>query len=142
MRYEILVIKSKKIIEERKVEIDNLMTGIPYKLEYRIKSEDHIYRKQQKKNFKNMTDVEDIIGFRILVENEALCHEVYSILTGYYNPYKISNYFMKPKTTGFKAYILKLNQYEINTEIQIMTYDMKIIAERTHLIHEQAKYDN
>lgn len=142
MEYETLVIKSEKIMKERKAEIDNLMIGIPYKLKYRIKSEDHIYRKQQKKNFKSITDVEDIIGFRILVETEDLCHQIYSILTDYYNPYKISNYFVNPKSTGFKAYILKLNQYDINTEVQIMTYDMENITEKTHLIHEQEKYNN
>lgn len=76
------------------------------------------------------------------MESEEICHKVYSILTNYYNPYKISNYFIKPKATGFKAYILKLNQYDINTEIQIMTYDMKIITEETHLIHEQEKYNH
>lgn len=118
------------------------MIGIPYKLEYRIKSEDHIYRKLRKNNLKNIIDVEDIIGFRILVENEDLCHCVYSILTNYYEPYKISNYFVNSKNTGFKAYILKLDKYDINTEIQIMTHDMKIITERTHLIHEQEKYNN
>ncbi len=96
----------------------------------------------EKNNLKKIIDVEDIIGFRILVENEDLCHRVYSILTDYYNPYKISNYFSKPKDTGFKAYILKLDKYDINTEIQIMTYDMKITTEATHFIHEQAKYNN
>ncbi len=142
MKYEDLVIKSNKIIEDIKIEINNLMIGISYKLEYRIKSEDHIYRKLEKNNLKNITDVEDIIGFRILVENEDLCHRVYSILADYYNPYKISNYFVNPKDTGFKAYILKLDKYDINTEIQIMTYDMKIITEETHFIHEQTKYNN
>ncbi len=142
MKYEDLVMKSKKIIEDIKIEINNLMIEIPYKLEYRIKSEDHIYRKLQKNNLKNIIDVEDVIGFRILVENENLCHRVYSILTNYYEPYKISNYFINPKNTGFKAYILKLDKYDINTEIQIMTHDMKIITERTHLIHEREKYNN
>lgn len=140
MKYETLVMESKKIIEEMKIEINDLMIGISYKLKYRIKSEDHIYRKFQKKNFKKITDVEDILGFRIMVETEELCHRVYSILTQHYIPYKISNYFIHPKTTGFKAYILKLNQFDINTEIQIMTYDMEIITEKTHLIHEQTKY--
>ena len=140
MKYEDLVMKSKKIIEDIKIEINNLMIEIPYKLEYRIKSEDHIYRKLQKNNLKNIIDVEDVIGFRILVENENLCHRVYSILTNYYEPYKISNYFINPKNTGFKAY--KLDKYDINTEIQIMTHDMKIITERTHLIHEREKYNN
>ena len=69
-----------------------------------------------------------------------MCHRVYSILTDYYNPYKISNYFSKPKATGFKAYILKLDKYDINSEIQIMTSNMKEITERTHLIHENIKY--
>lgn len=142
MKYGDLVMKSKKIIEDIKKDINNIMIEIPYQLEYRIKSEDHIYRKLQKNSLNNITDVEDIIGFRILVENEDLCHRVYSILTNYYNPYKISNYFIKPKDTGFRAYILKLDKYDINTEIQIMTYDMKIITEETHLIHEQTKYNN
>ncbi len=48
MKYEDLVIKSNKIIEDIKIEINNLMIGISYKLEYRIKSEDHIYRKLEK----------------------------------------------------------------------------------------------
>lgn len=52
MEYKTLVIKSKEIIEERKKEIDQLLTKIPYKLEYRIKSESHIYRKLQKKNLR------------------------------------------------------------------------------------------
>lgn len=39
------------------------MVGISYKLEYRIKFADHIYRKFKKKNFKNIMDVEILLGF-------------------------------------------------------------------------------
>lgn len=43
MKYEDLVMRSNEIIENIKIEINNLMIGISYKFEYRIKSEDHIY---------------------------------------------------------------------------------------------------
>lgn len=142
MEYDTIVIKSQRIIEDCQKEIQSLLTGIPYKCEYRIKSEEHILRKVQKENLEKITDAEDIVGLRIMLETEEVCHKVYSLLTNYFHPYKISDYFAKPKATGFKAYLLKLNNYEINTEIQIMTHDMKIITEDTHQIHEDLKYNN
>lgn len=141
MNYSDILYKSNKLLDKINHDIYKLLEGkVEYNIIYRIKSEEHLLRKYSLRKYKRLEDVEDIIGFRILLKDEVLCNEVYNILYEKYKPYKVSNYFKKPKDTGFKAYLLKTDYYEINLEVQIMTYDMDSLAEKTHINHENRKY--
>ena len=109
MKYEDLVMKSKKIIEDIKIEINNLMIEIPYKLEYRIKSEDHIYRKLQKNNLKNIIDEKGISRSRLA----TMVAMNYDLVNRYYNN----------KVTRVDLDVIARFCYVLNCELdEILTY--------------------
>lgn len=140
MNYSKLLKRSSFVIQEVVTNIVKILEGNSYSIRHRVKSEDNIVRKQRLKNHKSPYDVEDIVGIRILVNDEQSCHNIRELLLNHYIPYKVSDYFKNPKDTGFKAYLIKVNFMNVNVEIQVMTFEMEKLTERTHLEHEKRKY--
>lgn len=104
--------------------------GKPYILEKRVKSIDKLRLKQKLFSDKvgysvSLEDLPDIVGFRISVESEKDVEIMSEIIKNLMLPNRVIDYFNKPKDTGFKAYLYYFNNYEVNTEIQIMTERMK-----------------
>lgn len=114
-------------------------------IDSRIKSHESIEGK--KKLLKNkfgkdftMSELPDVIGYRISVETEEECKEIAKILNEIIPPQGIVDYFKYPKDTGFRAYLYYYTGYGINSEIQIMTFKMKDWTNSTHKEHEERKY--
>lgn len=137
-----------------KNEIEKCYSG-PYELEYRIKSEEGIIRKQ-KKFFDsyggNIEEFPDILGFRISLPREEDCTQIASVLDKL-SPHHLLDFFNQPKPTGFKAYLYYF-LFSVNTdvsvmtpevqvmtaEVQVMTFNMRDWTNETHYEHEIRKY--
>ena len=107
-----------------------------YSLEYRAKTVEKMMAKaelwrQRGKSF-IPTKMPDIIGFRIAVDNESDVVELSNIIEQELNPISKTDYFTKPVRTGFKAYLYYLATDFLNVEIQVMTKEMALFANRTH----------
>lgn len=119
-----------------------------FTIETRIKSDVALERKkaimdcQQQKGYKEIFDIPDIIGLRILTENENDCYVISEILNTHFSPSRIIDYFTQPRDTGFKAYLYFYTNLDIHSEIQIMTYQMRDWTNSTHKEHELRKYGN
>lgn len=116
----------------------------PYILDSRVKSLDKLRLKQSLMSQKlgyavELTDLPDIIGLRISVENEQDVEEM-SELIKILLPDKVMDYFNKPKENGFKAYLYYFEKVELNVEIQIMTMRMREWTNVTHEEHDIQKY--
>ena len=96
-----------------------------------------IFRKMQQKGCSAMTDLHDLFGLRILVENEEECYQVLGMIHRTYRPilHRVKDYIAFPKPNGYRSLhttVLGLNVRDpsLPVEIQIRTQDM----------HEEAEY--
>ncbi|MCH5167168.1 MAG: hypothetical protein J1F35_04660 [Erysipelotrichales bacterium] len=119
--------------------------GKPYTLEYRIKSPEKIRLKQEL--FSKMKGIDfplwalpDIIGYRIGVESEEEVEVLNQLIKMEYEPIRIMDYFNNPKESGFRAYLQQFDNARVNTEIQIMTFDMIKWTNATHQDYDDKKY--
>lgn len=138
----------KLLIEQ---EINNYLglLGIKYVLDSRIKSLEKIKIKQEYLKRKgrpcDLTDVYDIVGFRISTETEDDLLLIEAFLEGTifytYQMIKFVDFYFKPKDTGYKAFnIFFISHHGIHFEIQLMTENMKKWTNSTHLEHDIRKY--
>lgn len=112
----------------------------PYELDFRVKSRNGILRKQEKYKMNNITKIPDIIGFRICLYDEADCEKVSNIIREYFKPIHVKDTFNKTKSFGFKAFIHYLFDRKINTEIQVMTTEMRDWINMNQTIYETSHY--
>ena len=117
----------------------------PFTLEHRIKSLENLQRKQllwkQRKGYlPRISQLPDIIGYRIAVDDEADCELIANIISSFLKPQGLIDYFHIPRETGFKAFLYYLENGKINTEIQVMSTQMKDWTNATHEEHENLKY--
>ena len=117
----------------------------PFTLEYRIKSLEKLQRKQilwqQNKGFlPSISQLPDIIAYRISVDDEEDCKIISSIISQFLRPQRLKDYFHIPKETGFKAFLYFFDNRRINTEIQIMSTKMRDWTNATHEEHDSLKY--
>lgn len=137
-----------KQMEELKTQLTNFLDRYyrkTYVLDCRVKTLDKLKLKQnlfitQKGYFVELTDLPDIIGFRISVETEKEVEELSNLISNKLQPSRVIDYFNKPRETGFKAYLYYFENIEINTEIQIMTVPMMEWTNATHEEHNERKY--
>lgn len=120
--------------------------GKPYTLDKRVKSTDKLKLKQGLLSNKRgylvpIEELPDIVGFRISVENDKDVEIVSEIIKYFMLPDRVVDFFNKPKDTGFKAYLYYFKNFEVNTEIQIMTKKMKEWTNETHDEHNKRKYN-
>ena len=110
----------------------------PYELDCRVKTPEKLREKQKLMNYSSIIACKDIIGFRISVDSEDEVLEL-SRLVESLGPNSVVDYFNKPRETGFKAFLYYF-ELDINTEIQIMTKEMKEWTNKTHDEHNKRKY--
>lgn len=131
--------KIEKIIKEHLSNYDKT-----YLLESRVKSPYKIRLKQGW--LKNLgkpyefSDINDIIGFRICVENEQEVENITKYFSDNFNEIDRVDYFNNPKQNGFKAYLLYFSEDKIEFEIQFMTLEMLDFTNLTHDEHDELKY--
>ncbi len=90
-----------------------------------------LYKKMQAKSL-TFSEVQDIFGFRVLVEDVSACYLALGALHGLYKPIpgKFKDYIAIPKANGYQALHTALfGPYGAPIEVQIRTHEMHKIAE-------------
>ena len=95
-----------------------------------------IFRKMQQKGVSSMTDLHDLFGLRIIVENEEECYHTLGIIHRTYRPilHRVKDYIAFPKPNGYRSIhttVLGLHEKAaaLPVEIQIRTREMNEQAE-------------
>ena len=130
-------------IEEEIRELLNREYGKPYELECRIKTEESLLRKYNEFSElckEQVSNVPDILGFRISVVSQEDCPLIAELVVNNLKSKDVIDYFNSPKETGFKAYLCYLENQPVTTEIQIMSQAMRDWTNLTHKEHEIRKY--
>ena len=90
-----------------------------------------LYKKMQAKSL-TFSEVQDIFGFRVLVEDVSACYLALGALHGLYKPIpgKFKDYIAIPKANGYQALHTALfGPYGAPIEVQVRTHEMHKIAE-------------
>jgi GTP pyrophosphokinase len=118
-----------KILEEIKQRLAG--AGIKAEVTGREKHLYSIYKKMLEKSL-SFSQVLDIYGFRVVVEDAPSCYLVLGALHGLYKPVpgKFKDYIAIPKVNGYQAlHTTLIGPFAMPLEIQIRTRDMHRVAE-------------
>ncbi len=118
-----------KILEEIKECLSE--AGIKVEVTGREKHLYSIYKKMLEKNL-SFSQVLDIYGFRVVVEDTPACYLALGALHGLYKPVpgKFKDYIAIPKVNGYQAlHTTLIGPFGTPVEIQIRTRDMHRVAE-------------
>jgi guanosine-3',5'-bis(diphosphate) 3'-pyrophosphohydrolase len=118
-----------KILEEIKQRLSE--AGIKVEVTGREKHLYSIYKKMLEKNL-TFSQVLDIYGFRVVVEDAPACYLALGALHGLYKPVpgKFKDYIAIPKVNGYQAlHTTLIGPFGTPVEIQIRTRDMHRVAE-------------
>lgn len=154
MRYRVLKRSVKKARGNRKgilKEIEaNLKTGLkeakllPSELVGREKHIYSIFKKMRTKQL-SFSEIMDIYGFRVLVEDRDMCYRVLGVLHSLYKPlpHRFKDYIAIPKANGYQSLHTTLfGPYGVPIEIQIRTFEMDHMAESGIAAHWLYKADS
>ena len=118
-----------KVIEELKSKIvDNIKN---FEIVGREKSPYSIWMKMKSHNI-GFNNINDVMGFRILVDEIPTCYQAFGIINCNYRmiPGTFSDYISTPKENGYKSlHLAVLGPENKKVEIQIRTKEMHNIAE-------------
>lgn len=135
-------------MEEIKELLTNFLSlhyGLPYELDSRVKSLEKLKRKQRLHENRGIeeeiTDIKDIIGLRIAVDEENEVIRLKDLMEHFMEYTSLKDQFTTPRYTGFKAYSYYYTCFGFNTEIQIMTKNMRDWTNATHKEHDERKYE-
>lgn len=118
---------------KKEIEVALMDFGIEYQIDFRVKSVYSIYKKMKKKWYESITELHDIYGIKILVENISDCYRVLGMVHNIWTPLpnRFKDYIALPKPNGYKSLhttvlglIKKFRKQP--TEIQIKTREMDI----------------
>jgi guanosine-3',5'-bis(diphosphate) 3'-pyrophosphohydrolase len=112
--------------------------GITADISYRVKEPYSILQKLTRNSVK-IEELTDIVGFRIIVNEEDECYTALKLIQEIYKviPEKYRDYINKPKTNGYRSLhtVILLGSYGLPVEIQIRTRGMHNIAENGEAAH-------
>ena len=112
--------------------------GITADISYRVKEPYSILQKLTRNSVK-IEELTDIVGFRIIVNEEDECYTALKLIQEIYKviPEKYRDYIDKPKTNGYRSLhtVILLGSYGLPVEIQIRTRGMHNIAENGEAAH-------
>ena len=74
------------------------------------------------------------------VDSESDVYRIFALLNDYFEPSRVIDFFNNPKSTGYKAFNCFYDNWAFNTEIQIMTKEMRDWTNATHDEHNKRKY--
>jgi len=142
-RLDEIKLDKKDLFEEQSYELSEILSDneINAEIHGREKTPFSIWRKVQKKRV-SLEQITDIIGFRIILNNEEDCYKTLGIFHKKWNciPGKFKDYISSPKINGYKSIhtsVIGSNKKPI--EIQIRTQEMHEFAERGIASHWQYK---
>ena len=117
--------------------------GIVYKMENRRKNLFSIYRKMENDRL-SFAQVEDIIGFRLMVEDRINCYRVLGVLHETFVPIpeRFKDFIAIPKSNGYQSLHTRLlSKTGVKIDAQIRTTAMHEVAEHglaAHWIYKQS----
>ncbi len=123
--------------------------GVEYEIKGRPKSIHSIWTKMQKQGV-SFDEVYDLFAIRIIMDTEpvnekALCWQVYSVVTDFYqpNPERLRDWISIPKANGYESlHTTVMSDIGQWVEVQIRTKRMDDIAEKGYAAHWKYKESN
>lgn len=120
--------------------------GVEYEIKGRPKSIHSIWNKMKKQNVP-FEEVFDLFAIRIILnvpykEEKALCWQVYSLVTDYYqpNPDRLRDWISIPKANGYESlHTTVMSDTGKWVEVQVRTTRMDEIAEKGYAAHWKYK---
>ena len=154
-RYKVLIKATKAARGNRREVVGKILEAITEKLQNdgldaKVSGrEKHLYSIYSKMVDKHLTfsEVLDIYGFRVVVEDIPLCYVALGALHSLYKPIpgKFKDYIAIPKTNGYQSLHSTLfGPYGIPIEIQVRTAEMNRIAEAgvaSHWLYKSSDTD-
>lgn len=118
-----------------KLEMDTILqnTDIQYQVDFRVKSIYSIYKKLKRKWLSKISDLYDLYGIKILVNDVWDCYRVLGMVHNIWTPLpkRFKDYIALPKPNGYQSLhttvvgLLRKDRQQ-PTEIQIKTFDMEL----------------
>src|ERR1039458_2601021 len=116
----------------------------------RVKRFETIIRKMRRMSKTNLTQIDDIIGFRIIANTPSEQKKIVDILTNKIKIKKVKNYIEAPRESGYQAIHLiaddvidfENKKYFYSYEIQLRTHFQNIWGTISESFGEQAKEGN
>ena len=154
-RYKVLTKATKAVRGNRREVLKKMLdairkclqdAGIITKVSGREKQLYSIYKKMVEKHL-TFSEIFDIYGFRIVVEDIPSCYVALGALHGLYNPIpgKFKDYIAIPKENGYQSlHSTLLGPYGMPIEMQIRTDEMHRIAESgvaSHWLYKSSDSD-
>lgn len=117
--------------------------GLKFEIKARVKSVPSLYNKLS--NGKKMSSIYDVLGIRIICEEESDCYLIIGLIHSLYRPIpkRFKDYIAMPKGNSYQS--LHTGVYGINNyplEVQVRTKDMNEIAEHGVASHWSYKEKN
>jgi len=112
-------------------------------VKWRLKSPYRIFLKFEKYNTRNISEIKDILAFRIIVKDITTCYTTLWVIHSKYTPIinKIKDYISLPKPNGYQSlHTTVLWLYKEPIEIQIRTKKMDDLAEywvAAHFVYKE-----
>ncbi len=147
MRYRILSSELEKVRGKRKAdiqkvqsEVENSFKKFNVKIESIIGRQKHLYSiyKKMKQKHLSFSDVMDVIGFRVIVNDADLCYRTLGALHRTYKPVpqRFKDYLAIPKANGYQSLHTTLfGPHGTPLEFQIRSLDMDKVAENGIAAH-------
>lgn len=104
----------------------------------RVKTIDSAIEKYERKNYFDVSQIEDILGIMLIVKNKKDLYNTAKIIKSNYQVIKIEDYIKDPKKYGYQSYHMVIQFYDIKAEIQIKTEKMKKASDITHDIYKSS----
>ena len=109
----------------------------------RVKTVYSLYQKLVKKKW-DINDIQDLIGFRIIVETKSNCYQVLSLIHGHYQSLEkyFTDYIARPKANGYQSIHTTITFNNTPIEFQIRTKRMDEDAEKgvaAHYIYKESE---
>jgi len=151
-RYDVLARAVKSVRGNRKEMVQRILTSLSDKLAQsgvkaevfgRQKTLYSIYRKMIEKHL-SFSQVLDLYGFRVVVEDDASCYTALGALHALYKPLpgKFKDYLAIPKVNGYQSlHTTLIGPYGTPIEIQIRTRDMHRLAQEgvaSHWLYKES----
>ena len=152
-RYEVLTKALKVVRGNRREVVGKIQEAISQRLEeHHVVAqvqgrEKHLYGIYLKMQAKSLTfsQVQDIYGFRVMVDDVPSCYLALGLLHGFYKPIpgKFKDYIAIPKANGYQSLHTTLfGPFGTPIEVQIRTHEMHKIAEAgvaSHWLYKAAQ---
>lgn len=127
----------KKFINAAEKEIRKILTKaeVPFiTVGGRDKNLYSVSEKLKKKNYNHVSEIYDLLGLRVIVEESADCYRVLGLIHSHWKPMpgRFKDYIAVPKANGYQSLhttVLGLAHSKVPTEIQIRTKAMHLDAE-------------